>query len=283
MAPAKSSRPTQTDNNHRAGGSPNSPVRTDNKKKKRLSRNDKRQLISQPDTPPLGESRHILRSVDGHPDIIIEDYKSAKDFASAAHCSSTELFLWVDGSFSASLEGRIAPASCSQSPPSSLSPKRSAAGASVVYQTENGEWKNETYGLPGARGWQEAEIHRLNLGLQKALTKVQNDPELRKIVIFSDCQGALESLVKHIARAVERSKVSMAAKQAFFKAKQLRQLGISLELRWVPAHMKVAGNIVADMIAKNASHSTACLSESRAKELDGTAQLLENPYRIAAY
>ncbi|KAL4881044.1 hypothetical protein BJY04DRAFT_218561 [Aspergillus karnatakaensis] len=266
------------------------------KKKKEITRNGIRQQISN-GAPTLAPARHLLRSENGHPDVIIEGTAAAKATANAAQCSVTELVLWVDTSVRDASNGRhladlpsssqISPrvSACSSSEPHALPlcQNRKAAGAAVVYE-EAGEWKVLAYGLPGVENVGEAELHAINQGLKLALAKVEVDSQLKKVVIFSDCQTALESLAKHYIGTAKPSRLFLAtAEEACTTARFLLYRGISLELRWVVAHMDVDGKMCADSVAKNASASTASLTEDRTRELGRTVHLLECPYGRAAF
>jgi hypothetical protein len=60
-------------------------------------------------------------------------------------------------------------------------------------------------------------------------------------VVFSDCQ--------YVLKKAEKLRTC---------ASTLRQLGVSLQLRWLPGHAGVAGNIVADRVVSEAVKTSNC-------------------------
>ncbi|KAL4785922.1 hypothetical protein BJX76DRAFT_366541 [Aspergillus varians] len=289
-----------------------------NRKKKKTRKSDRRLLLSQTcendgnKDGRLGKTRVLLKSTEEFPFIFIDQTDKALDFAKAAHSPDAQLVLFVDGSIidSESSSDQGSPTSSSSSfgspspsaspsshgssimspsfpptPPSSPLPsaRRFDGGASVIYMGADGEWQSQGFSLPGVRESQGAEMRGIEQGLQLVLDRVEDDPAFRrKIVILTDCQPAMKVLAQHITGTVDSSHRSEVAAAASRKACQLRQLGMEVEVRWVPAHMGkkfgAMGNMLADSIAKNASAYTSRLSDARARELEGTVQRMANPY-----
>ena len=65
-------------------------------------------------------------------------------------------------------------------------------------------------------------------------------------IIYSDCQSVLQSLrTRKQARSVAETNI-------IGRAHELMQLGVFVELHWVPGHRQVPGNYLADQVAERA-------------------------------
>ncbi|KAL2849445.1 hypothetical protein BJY01DRAFT_143373 [Aspergillus pseudoustus] len=263
-----------------SGNDEPSPKKKPPKQKKKVSRNDRRQKRSQtaandgiakrqPIEQPDSEA-HKLKSSAEFPDIIIEKPDAALDFEETVSKLGTHWVLYVDGSTKpATKTAPLRPASASsfESPsPSSRgsSPSRpgsppsettiQCSGASVIYEdkTEIARWKEIGVSLPGVESSLEAELYGIDQGLKLILDeKLKGTAFEKKVVILTDCQEALKTLKKQLM--AEMKNPSKAAEAAASKAVELRHLKVPLELRYVPGHMGVHGNQVADRYAKQAS------------------------------
>ncbi|OJJ03388.1 hypothetical protein ASPVEDRAFT_84836 [Aspergillus versicolor CBS 583.65] len=262
-------------------------------KKKKKSQNVKRQEVSEnmgkdkQDRVGMGKSEVVLAATDEFPYIKIDDRITALEFAKAAKTTDEQLVLFVDGSswkrgnHSILSHGIPTPPPTPTSSSSTPSPLRDHnGGASVVYK-ENNTWKYVGFSLPYIHDSNEAEVRGLEQGFVLALENAQNNSDSRnKLVVLTDCQVTMWWLAKCLTGEdvkPEMPAVAMAAS----KARQLRRLGMVVEVRWVPAHMGkkgAEGNSVADQIAKNALAYTSNLSKDRARELAGEVHRTENPF-----
>jgi ribonuclease HI len=124
-------------------------------------------------------------------------------------------------------------------------------------------------------------VRGLEQGFALALENAQHNSNSRnKLVVLTDCQAVMKSLAKCLTG--EDLKPGMpAVAMAGSKARELRRLGMVVEVRWVPAHMGkkgAEGSAVADQIAKNALAYTSNLPEDRARDLAGEVHRMENPF-----
>ncbi|RDW72309.1 uncharacterized protein DSM5745_07481 [Aspergillus mulundensis] len=257
------------------------------KKRKRLSKNQQRQAISNGNGSLLGKREVILKSSDEYPDIIFEKTEVAANFAKTARSSDEQLVLFVDGSAGVRTPTPSPPSSPDISPSSSPSPPpqpyRMDGGASVVYN-EGDIWVTLGFGLPDVEGSRESEVRAIEQGLQLALDMLKSQTtNRRKIIVLSDCQHAARLVAKHITGRAGHpnstwGSMSRAAAAAARNARTLRQLGVELKILWTPGHLGVEGNKLADCIACHARSSTQALSDTKALELAGRVERMANPY-----
>ncbi|KAL3468523.1 hypothetical protein BJX64DRAFT_246156 [Aspergillus heterothallicus] len=178
----------------------------------------------------------MLKGGDELPDIIYESRKAkARDFANNTHTSETLWPLFVDGS-SDTGPPSVSPSSQDSStfnfglpPPENT---RFNSRASVAYEDKdaNGGWVVRCFNLPGI--------------------KTSGEAEKKTVIIFTDSKQGLEAIKKELM--AEARSPSKGAQEVAFKAIKLRKMKVPLELRWVPAHKTVRGNVVADQYAKDA-------------------------------
>lgn len=262
-------------------------------KKKKKSQNVRRQEVSEnmgkdkQDRVGMGKSEVVLAATDEFPYIIIDDRITALEFSKSAKTTDEQLVLFVDGASSKRANHSIPYYGIPTPPPtptsssSTPSPLRDFnGGASIVYKEDN-SWEHVGFSLPYIHSSNEAEMRGLEQGFALALENAQDNSNSRnKFVVLTDCQPVMKSLAKCLTG--EDPKPGMpAVAMAASKARQLRRLGMVVEVRWVPAHMGkkgAEGNAVADQIAKNALAYTSNLSEDRARELAGEVHRTENPF-----
>jgi ribonuclease HI len=199
----------------------------------------------------LSKGAHRISHEGFYGEIIIQKFGDALSCAHQASQprteSGNELILWVDGS---------------------VSRKPSSSGAAVVYKRKihDSDWVKEAFCLTDINGSHEAELFAIRAALQTAVGKAQpaernNDtdgdhgPAITKVIIFSDSQSALNHIPKPppSGSKITMMKEDRLAWSIATESFRLNQLGISLELRWVPAHMDVPGNEEADKVAKRAA------------------------------
>lgn len=133
------------------------------------------------------------------------------------------------------------------------------AGAAVVFQADDGQdWQERVFSLPPESDTFAAEMAAIAEGLAVALSQTLTQPtDVCKVLIFSDCQEALNSLNELRQRTFSeewlRSELNSVLRKLIIRSQYFRKLGISVELRWVPAHSGVEGNIRADRAARSAA------------------------------
>jgi ribonuclease HI len=93
-----------------------------------------------------------------------------------------------------------------------------------------------------------AELQGINLALSMALASIEAGDNHRKITIFTDNQAAVRSLVRPEGRSG-----AYIVKQITHKIRLLQNKGISVTVRWIPAHEGIDGNEAADKAAKEAT------------------------------
>lgn len=159
-------------------------------------------------------------------------------------CTDKELFFYVDGSSFYKRGKRNA---------------RECSGAAVVFQADGGQdWQERVFPLPLKSDASTAEMAAISEGLAVALSQTLIRPAgVRKVVIFSDSQEALSrvnELRQHtFSQEWLRDKPNSVLRKLITRSQYFGRLGISVELRWVPAHSGVEGNERADAAARSAA------------------------------
>ncbi|RHZ51339.1 ribonuclease H family protein [Aspergillus thermomutatus] len=187
-------------------------------------------------------------------DIVIQKRRYARAYAllaselQPAREFQDSCVFWVDSSFASS-----------HPQTSADSTKRTSAGAAVVYKRwpNNKEWKSKAFGLARVHSSNLAELLAVKAALEMAAKIAQKHKRpWRKMTIFTDSQAALMEISKFpYATSTAENIVSSFIKAALL----LYKLGVRLEVRWVPGHKKVPGNVRADSLAKRARKSVAML------------------------
>lgn len=193
---------------------------------------------------------HCIAEIHFVGDVIIQSRDDAMLAAREAsrprshECEEQELVFYVDGS---SLYKR-----------GKRNAKRSA-GAAVVFQADDGQkWQERVFPLGQESDAFTAEMAAIAEGLAVALSKTLTTPtKIHKVVIFSDCREALsrvnELRQREFSEEWLRSEVNSVLRKLITRAQYFCRIGISIELRWVPAHSGVEGNIRADRAARSAA------------------------------
>ncbi|KAJ0416833.1 hypothetical protein BJY00DRAFT_316548 [Aspergillus carlsbadensis] len=213
---------------------------------------------------------YILESSDKFPDIIIEDHKAATEYTKKVQTSDTHWVIYTDasspqaspeplplvrdGSTSISSSESASSASRGSSPSETESlPPPIYSSAAVVYEdhTKPLGWNERGFGLQGVVDSSEAEMCAVDQALQLALDTLRPGHSWKRVSILTDSQVALRALAEQLKGEVRSHSegVKAAAEPAGPKALKLRDWGIQLELRWVPGHKKIPGNVVADHYA----------------------------------
>ncbi|KAJ8973041.1 hypothetical protein NQ317_017987 [Molorchus minor] len=116
----------------------------------------------------------------------------------------------------------------------------------VIEEGETSVYTDASITLAGAG----AGIYSEALDIRKAykLTEGEIDSPPGDVIIYSDSQAAIKS----IASKMTRSKVALSCREALSWIR-----GCRVELRWVPGHRNVKGNVEADRLAKQATRVMA--------------------------
>ena len=87
-------------------------------------------------------------------------------------------------------------------------------------------------------------------GVAMALNIVlsQTNSQIRKVIIFTDNQGAIRSAGNPLRQSGQQILRFIAS-----SIDMLREHGIDLEIHWIPAHNEIVGNELADLAAKEAT------------------------------
>lgn len=135
-----------------------------------------------------------------------------------------------------------------------------ASGAAVVYQRLDQEWEERTfclaYGLKSKITKMAAIAEALAIALSQILllSKCQ-DENKAKVVIFADCQAAIHHVNKFQRTSPSEGRVhnDPIVRKLVTRSQYLRILGVEVEIRWVPGHSGVEGNVRADAAARSAA------------------------------
>lgn len=162
----------------------------------------------------------------------------------SSECPETQLVFYVDGSLFFKRGKRNA---------------KRCAGAAVVFQADDDQdWHERVFSLPRESDTFAAEMAAIAEGLAVALSQTLTQPaDVCKVVVFSDCQEALSRVneLRHRTFSEEwlQSERNSVLRKLITRSQYFCKLGISVELRWVPAHSGVEGNIRADRAARSAA------------------------------
>ena len=136
-----------------------------------------------------------------------------------------------------------------------VSRENGLTGLAVVYMSHSQEsaspWTIQGYRLHVALEQQDAETWAIWQALQCVLDKAKTDRDSEKpsdpcllAVIYSDSKSALQS-ISHNSGGI---KVQEIIRQSV----ELKQLGVGVQLHWVPGHRNVPGNELVDLVSKKA-------------------------------
>ena len=131
-----------------------------------------------------------------------------------------------------------------------VSKKDNLTGLAVVSKSRDQKWITQGYRIYLYMEQTDAETWAIERALDCALDEIRSRTSkgtqhaCKSVVIYSDCTAAL----RRISRNFDADVVQRIIGQSL----ELKQLGIDVELHWVPGHSNVLGNELADMVAKRA-------------------------------
>lgn len=199
---------------------------------------------------------HATAELRFHGQIIVEAREDATRTAatttnSTATDGSRQLVFFVDGSRFTNVKDkrkRKAPAS------------GKAAGAAVVYQTDIKAWEERTFNFSDGHKSKSTEMAAIAEGLAIALSQVllldgDQSKSIGRVIIFTDCQAAMFRIERFRCTSLSerRLRSDPIVRKLVTRSQYLRGLGVEVEIRWVPAHSGVEGNIRADAAARSAA------------------------------
>lgn len=211
-----------------------------------------------------------------HGQVIIEPREDATLAATTTRNSQNpdgtrQLVFFVDGSRSANIKDkrkRKAPES------------GRAAGAAVVYQTNGRAWEERTFCLANGYNAKIAEKAAIAEGLAIALSQIlllgSDQRQVQsKVVIFTDCQEAMNRVdeLRRISLTEGRLRGDPIVRKLVTRSQYLHGLGVEVEIRWVPGHSGVEGNVRADAAARSAAWRIPGLADG--VYLDEGLQMIE--------
>lgn len=191
-----------------------------------------------------------------HGQIIVEDREDATRTAattmdSTAPDGSRQLVFFVDGSRFTKVKDkrkRKAPVS------------GKASGAAVVYQTDVKTWEERTFNFADGHKSKSTEMAAIAEGLAFALSQVlllgrDQSKNIGRVIIFTDCQAAMFRIERFRCNSLAEGRLRSdpIVRKLVTRSQYLRGLGIEVEIRWVPAHSGVEGNVRADAAARSAA------------------------------
>lgn len=219
---------------------------------------------------------HATAELRFHGQIIVEPREDATRTAantrdSTAPDGSRQLVFFVDGSRFTNVKDkrkRKAPAS------------GKAAGAAVVYQTDVKTWEERTFNFADGHNSKGTEMAAIAEGLAVALSQVllldrDQSKSIGRVIIFTDCQAAMFRIERFrcTSLAEGRLRSDPIVRKLVTRSQYLRGLGVAVEIRWVPAHSGVEGNVRADAAARSAAWRLPGIAEG--VYLDEGLQMIE--------
>ena len=122
-------------------------------------------------------------------------------------------------------------------------------GSAISYQNSQGEWQGKGIAIGDRKEIFDAELIAILEALKLAKKEAQKrDFSYKRIAIFSDSQQAIRRCQND-----EKGPGQDLAIQIIAETDYLTDLGLSVNLKWVPVHKDIIGNENADKLAKIAA------------------------------
>ena len=136
-----------------------------------------------------------------------------------------------------------------------VSRENGLTGLAVVYMSSRQDcaspWTVQGYRMHATLEQRDAEAWAIWQALQCVLDKAKADHDSEKptdpcylAVIYSDCKAALNSISSNAG--------GLRVQEIIRQSVELKQLGVGVQLHWVPGHVNVPGNELADLVSKKA-------------------------------
>lgn len=162
-----------------------------------------------------------------------------------------------------------------------LGQKQIKLAAAVAHRVAgvNSEWSVTSFSVPlgGRHHYLQAEMAGIAGALGMALSSVSgcgrrnvSNKPLQKVVVLTDCQAALCELRKlqSYNKSKEQLRHYALGRKLITRSQYLQQLGISLDLHWIPRrHKTIPGSILVDAGARRAARETSSVSEEEAVQI----------------
>lgn len=188
-----------------------------------------------------------------------------------SHCEEGEMIFFTDGAvhIQKNQDDTVHRASSEQAQCQSRHPplrrNKVKLAAAIAYKVaKSSEWTVRAFTVPTAsrgRYYLEAELAGIAGALGIAIASIKDSRKKASTtpqkVILTDCQDAVSLLQKLRVHASNRkSQDGTLACKLITRSQYLRNLGVSLEVHWVPGHYRaIPGNIRADTEARRTAKS----------------------------
>lgn len=153
-------------------------------------------------------------------------------------------------------------------------------GLLLFYQRYDEEWEERTFCLAAGLTSNITEMAAIAEGLAIALSQILlfssgQRKDKAKVIIFADCQAAIHHVNKFQRTSPSEGRVygNPIVRKLVTRSQYLRSLGVEVEIRWVPGHSGVEGNIRADAAARSAAWH--CPGVAEGVYLDDGLRLIE--------
>jgi ribonuclease HI len=150
-------------------------------------------------------------------------------------------------------------------------------GAGVVAYHNGREVFNNQLGLGSSAEVYDAEMAALMLGLNRAVSFTEQNPEITNLHFFSDNSAAIDAIFDPKPAACQLYAHNFNQKATKFLDNSPDSAHI--EISWVPGHQGIRGNERADELAKGATHLSSSEPASRSNALRRAKAKVQNDWR----
>jgi ribonuclease HI len=119
-------------------------------------------------------------------------------------------------------------------------------GCSVVWRQPNGEWRKEKYHLGKRKEIYDAELYAISEAVTLVIRRnIRTREDIKTIHIYTDSTAALNHL-----KNPNPAPGQWIVRKIVEVESMLKELGYQVEFHWVPGHIEIKGNEIADKTAK---------------------------------